>query len=93
MSLSTSIYHKKHAKKMQWLLTNVISTILSANQSTILARPGMMKLNFKCQKCDQIFVKKNLLSDHIKGKHGEGLGKYRYEVCSKAFRYRSGRSN
>jgi uncharacterized C2H2 Zn-finger protein len=40
--------------------------------------------NFKCQKCDQIFVKKNLLSDHIKGKHGEGLGKYRYEVCSKA---------
>ena len=41
---------------------------------------------FKCQKCDQIFVKKDLLSDHIKGKHGEGLGKYRCQVCNKAFR-------
>ncbi|XP_052073146.1 zinc finger protein 37-like [Mytilus californianus] len=47
---------------------------------------------FKCPMCPQIFERKDVLSDHMIGKHKKGVDQYRCQICNKGFRYRSSKS-
>ena len=47
---------------------------------------------YKCDICSSTFNKKDILNDHVKGKHGCSTGHYPCSVCGKRFRYRSSRS-
>ena len=47
---------------------------------------------YKCDICSSTFNKKDILNDHIKGKHGCSTGHYPCNVCGKRFRYRASRS-
>ncbi|CAG2207325.1 KRAB [Mytilus edulis] len=47
---------------------------------------------FKCSICPCIFERKDVLSDHMKGKHEKSVDQYRFEICNKGFRYRLSKS-
>jgi len=48
---------------------------------------------YKCDICSCTFNKKDILNDHVKGKHGSNTGHFPCNVCGKRFRYRASRSN
>ena len=48
---------------------------------------------YQCDNCSSTFIKKHILNDHVKRKHGCNTGHYPCNVRGKRFRYRTFLSN
>ena len=51
-------------------------------------KPPRTQQEYKCDTCQQVFMRKDTLQDHIQGKHEQTM-KYRCQDCNASFNWRS----